>query len=187
MLVGGGTFRADDPRLTVRPLSEGEPVGPQPLACVLTSRLPQPDADFYLLRERPRQTVFLASPAAAASTTAKALRDMGVRVLSLGPSLHGGPDLTHMLRSMREELNCPYLLCEGGGHLALSLLEAGVVDEFRLHMAPLILGDADAQPLFSGRAPLSLDEALRMRVTGSHISGGDIHIELRPLQAVEEK
>ncbi len=187
VLVGGGTFRADDPRLTVRPINDGEPLGPQPLACVLTSRLPQPDADFYLLKERPQQTVFLASPAAAASTTAKALRDMGVRVLSLGPSLRGGPDLTHMLRTMREELDCPYLLCEGGGHLALSLLEAGVVDEFRLHMAPMIMGDADAQPLFSGRAPLSLDEALRMRVTGSHISGGDIHIELRPLQAVEEK
>lgn len=187
VLVGGGTFRADNPRLTVRPISEDETDCPQPLACVLTSRLPQPDADFYLLKERPAQTIFLASPAAAASTTAKALRDMGVRVLSLGPALRGGPDLTHMLRTLWEELHCPYLLCEGGGHLALSLLESGVVDEFRLHMAPMILGDEDAQPLFSGRAPLSLDEALRMRVMGTHISGGDIHIELRPLHPAEGK
>ncbi len=187
VLVGGGTFRADNPRLTVRPISEDEPDCPQPLACVLTSRLPQPDADFYLLKERPAQTIFLASPAAAASTTAKALRDMGIRVLSLGPALRGGPDLTHMLRTLWEELHCPYLLCEGGGHLALSLLESGVVDEFRLHMAPMILGDEDAHPLFSGRAPLSLDEALRMRVIGTHISGGDIHIELRPLQLAEGK
>ena len=44
----------------------------------------------------------------------------------------------------------------------LSLLEAGLVDDFRLHLAPMILGDEDALPLFSGRAPLSLDEALRM-------------------------
>ena len=187
MLVGGGTFRADNPRLTVRPLSDDEPDCRQPLACVLTSRLPQPDADFYLLKERPEQTVFLASPAAAASTTAKALRDIGVRVLSLGPALRGGPDLTHMLKALWEELHCPYLLCEGGGHLALSLLEAAVVDEFRLHMAPIILGDEDAHPLFSGRAPLSLDEALRMRVMGTHTSGGDIHIELRPLYATETK
>lgn len=187
VLVGGGTFRADNPRLTVRPISENEPDGPQPLACVLTSRLPQPDADFYLLKERPEQTIFLASPAAAASTTAKALRDMGVRVLSLGPALRGGPDLTHMLRTLWGELHCPYLLCEGGGHLALSLLESAVVDEFRLHMAPMILGDEDAHPLFSGRAPLSLDEALRMRVVGTHVSGGDIHIELRPLQLAEGK
>ena len=187
VLVGGGTFRADNPRLTVRPLNDDEPDCRQPLACVLTSRLPQPDADFYLLKERPEQTVFLASPAAAASTTAKALRDIGVRVLSLGPALRGGPDLTHMLKALWEELHCPYLLCEGGGHLALSLLEAAVVDEFRLHMAPIILGDEDAHPLFSGRAPLSLDEALRMRVMGTHTSGGDIHIELRPLYTAETK
>ena len=56
-----------------------------------------------------------------------------------------------------------------------------------MHMAPMILGDTDAQPLFSGRAPLSLDEALRMRVTDSHISGGDVHIELRPVHAVGKK
>ena len=64
ILVGGGTFRSDNPQLTVR----GENAGQQPLACVLTSRLPQPDADFHLLKDRPEQTVFMVSPAAAAST-----------------------------------------------------------------------------------------------------------------------
>ena len=69
VLIGGGTFRADDPRLTVH---EAGATAPQPLACVLTSRLPQPDADFHLLRHRPEQTIFMASPAAAASTTGTA-------------------------------------------------------------------------------------------------------------------
>ena len=183
VLIGGGTFRADNPRLTVR----GESPAPQPLACVLTSRLPQPDADFHLLKERPDQTVFMVSPAAAASTTAKALRDIGVRVLALGPGMKGdGPDFPGLLHAVWEELHCPYLLCEGGGHLALSLLEAALVDDFRLHLAPLILGDEDAIPLFSGRAPLSLDEALRMRVSSTHICGGDVHIHLRPLETAQE-
>lgn len=178
VLVGGGTFRTDNPRLTARDAEDG----PQPLACILTSRLPQPDADFHLLRERPQQTVFMVSPAAAASTTAKALRDMGVRVLALGPGTQGGPDFHGMLRAMREELNCPYVLCEGGGHLALSLLEAGLVDDFRLHLAPVILGDAEALPLFSGRAPLSLEEALRMRVCSARLCGGDVHLRLLPAE-----
>ena len=181
ILVGGGTFRTDNPQLTVR----GENAGAQPLACVLTSRLPQPDADFHLLKDRPEQTVFMVSPAAAASTTAKALRDIGVRVLALGPGMHGGPDFPNLLRTVWEELHCPYMLCEGGGHLALSLLEAGLVDDFRLHLAPMILGDEDALPLFSGRAPLSLEEALRMRVNNTHLCGDDIHIHLRPLDAAK--
>ena len=174
VLVGGGTFRADNPRLTARDVE----VTAQPLACILTSRLPQPDADFLLLKERPEQTIFLGSPAAAASTTAKALREIGVRVLALGPNIHGGPNFQGMLRVMFDDMHCPYVLCEGGGHLALSLLEADLVDDFHLHLAPMVLGDAEAIPLFSGRAPLSLDEALRMRVCDTHICGGDVHIRL---------
>ena len=46
VLIGGGTFRADNPALTARAV----PADRQPLACILTSRLPQPAADFHLLR-----------------------------------------------------------------------------------------------------------------------------------------
>lgn len=181
VLVGGGTFRADNPRLTAR---ADQSDAPQPLACVLTSRLPQPDADVHLLKERPQQTIFFASPAAAASTTAQALRQKGVRVLALGPGARGGPDFEGMFQTLWQEIQCPYVLCEGGGRLALTLLEAGYVDEFRLHLSPIILGDEDALPLFAGRAPMNLEEALRLRVKQIHLCGGDVHIQLRPM-AVE--
>lgn len=181
VLVGGGTFRTDNPRLTARDVDA--PV--QPLACILTSRLPQPDADVSLLRERPEQTVFMVSPAAAASTTAKALRDMGVRVLSLGPGTQGGPDFVGLFRVLHHDLHCPYVLCEGGGHLALSLLEAGLVDAFHLYLAPVILGDTRAVPLFAGRSPLSLEEALRMRLHSTSVCGGDVHLRLVPADPEE--
>lgn len=180
VLVGGGTFRADNPRLTARGDNADSP---QPLACLLTSRLPKPDADFHLLKERPEQTVFLASPAAAASTAAQALRQTGARVLALGPGPHGGPDFARMFRTLRQELGCPYVLCEGGGRLALALLEAGFVDEFRLHIAPMVLGDNEARPLFDGRAPQNLGEALRLRISRTSLCGDDIHMLLRPLWA----
>ena len=109
----------------------------------------------------------------------------GARYLTMARRLLESGRLPGLLRAVWEELHCPYLLCEGGGHLALSLLEAGLVDDFRLHLAPLILGDEDALPLFSGRAPLSLEEALRMRVSNTHLCGSDIHIHLRPLEAAK--
>ena len=105
---------------------------------------------------------------------------MGVRVLALGPGPQGGPDFPELFRALRRELGCPYVLCEGGGRLALALLEAGFVDEFHLHLAPMILGDSDARPLFAGRAPLNLDEALRLRVSRTGLCGNDVHILLRP-------
>ena len=71
------------------------------------------------------------------------------------------------------------MLCEGGGRLALSLLEQGLVDEFHLHLAPSILGDADATPVFSGRTADDMEDALRMRVMRTSVLDGDIHLYFR--------
>lgn len=180
VLIGGGTFRADNPQLTTR-TADADADAPHPLACVLTSRLPQPTSNYFLVQERPTETIFLATPAAAASPAAHALRDHGLRVWDLAPPPGGhGPDFRKLFARLRQELHCPYILCEGGGKLALSLLEAGLVDEFRLHMAPRILGDNSSRPLFDGRSPLHMSEALPLRITHHEICGPDLHITLRP-------
>ena len=178
VLIGGGTFRADNPLLTARTTDHNP--GENPLACILTSRLPRPGADFQLLVSRPDETVFFASPAASASTTAESLRKIGCRIYALGPDASGDPDFAAMLQIMRKELGCYYVLCEGGGKLALSLLEKCLADQFRLYLAPLILGDNEARPLFNGRNPLNLDEALKMRITDLRQFGEDVRITARP-------
>ena len=178
ILIGGGTFRGDNPALTYR-LDE-EKDAPQPLACVLTSRLPKADADFHLLTERPKDTVFFASPAATASTAAEALRKLGCRIFAVGPSRKGGPDFDKMFAEIKEDLHCPYVLCEGGGKLAFSLLRAGFIDEFHLHMAPIILGDNEATPLFNGNMPLSLEDGLSLRFCKTFIRDNNARLLLRP-------
>ncbi|MDR2075974.1 MAG: bifunctional diaminohydroxyphosphoribosylaminopyrimidine deaminase/5-amino-6-(5-phosphoribosylamino)uracil reductase RibD [Desulfovibrio sp.] len=186
VIIGGNTFYQDNPRLTSR--REGEPSS-QPLAVVVSSRLPEAGAARRLLRERPESTLFWTAAAAAASPRAKALRRLGVRVIGLGSDprteasctgARAGLNLAAGLAFLRRELGCFQVLCEGGGRLALSLLEKGLVHEFHLHLAPKILGDAEAVPLFSGRAPLLLNEALPLRILETRISGGDILITLRP-------
>jgi len=64
--------------------------------------------------------------------------------------------------------------------LGLALLEAGLVHEFELHLAPKVLGDNAARPLFDGRAPLRLEDALGLRVAATAPSGDDIIVTLRP-------
>lgn len=176
VLIGGGTFRADNPALTARTV----PTDRQPLACILTSRLPQPTADFQLLRDRPQDTVFFVSPAACASTVAHALGEKGVRVFSLGPGINGRPDFPALFKLLRQDLGCPYILCEGGGKLGTALLESGFVDEFHLHLSPRVLGDNEAAPLLQGRSPASMDEAIGLRVTDVRLCDGDVHLSLRP-------
>lgn len=181
VLIGGGTFRADNPRLTTRLAARlGQDVAdaPQPLACVLTSRLPALSADIALLRDRPEQTIFLTPPAVAASPTAYALRERAVRVWDIVPKGQR-VDVLAGLSRLREECGCRYVLCEGGAALGRSLLEAGLVDELRLHLAPCVLADNEARPLLDGRAPIRMDQALGLRITEHALCGGDLHVTLR--------
>jgi len=117
MMVGVGTVLADDPQLTVRD-ANGLPTGPQPLRVVLDShgrtprgaRLLDHDADTWL--------------ATVAETGA-------------GPD--GRVDPQVVLRRLFER-GRRHVLLEGGPTLAASLLDAGLVDEAIVYIAPTLLG-----------------------------------------------
>ncbi len=180
IVIGGSTFREDNPRLTVR-YPQGEE-GPQPLACIVTSRIPTVNLEHVILQERPQDVIFYSSPAGAASPTAKTLTELGAKVWSeplTDPKIRL-PSLDTLFKRLFSECNCPYILCEGGGKLALSLLEQGLVDEFHLHLAPRILGDNEARPLFDGKSPLDMSEALSLRIADYEMHGEDMHLMLRP-------
>ena len=104
VMVGGNTFRQDNPSLTCR-LSEppqetcsGAGLGlfpgagranlleaatrPQPLAVVVTACLPEATGDYHLLQTRAAQTIFLTSAAAAQTPAAEALRGLGAFVIA---------------------------------------------------------------------------------------------------------
>ena len=176
VLIGGNTLHTDNPLLTAR--LDG-PVERQPLAVAITSRLPAPET-LRLAQERPSETILFTTAAGAATPRALQLRERGIRVLGL-ERWKSGEDLTQILTYLRQEAGCPYVLCEGGGKLALSLLEAGLVDEFHMHIAPRVLGDNDARPLFDGRSPLELDEALPLRLVRMEPCGDDAHLLFRPV------
>ena len=89
-------------------------------------------------------------------------------------------DLGEGLTLLRQEFHCHYALCEGGGRLGLSMLEKGLARELHLHLAPKILGDNEATPLFDGRASMLMEEALQLRIMSVAASGGYIAIRLRP-------
>ena len=181
ILVGGNTLHPDNPLLTAR---LDDPVERQPLAVSISSRVPAPDS-LLLFKERPTETIFFTTASGAATPRAAQLRERGVRIRGLD-RWKSGEDLVQILEYLRQEAGCPYVLCEGGGRLGLSLLEAGLVDEFHLHIAPKVLGDNDARPLFDGRTPLELDEALSLRLVRMEPCGEDGHLIFRPVRACSQ-
>ncbi len=180
VMVGSNTLTADNPRLSAR-LHDDALAERQPLAVVLASRLPMSD-NLHLTSERVRETVYFTTASGAATPRAAVLRERGASVIGLDDwKSPTGKDISTALRWLRTEKQCRYVLCEGGGKLGLSLLEAGFVDELRLHFSPLVLGDAEARALFSGRSPLGLEEALRLRLVNTRLCGEDCLLTLRPL------
>ncbi len=142
ILTGVGTVLADDPslnvRLAARDLPGVEPEGPvrQPLRVVVDSRLRTPPTARMLGLPGTTLIACLApEPSHAAQT-----KDAGAQVLAT-PAGPGGVDLEYLLRYLaRQDIN--EVLIEAGTTLAGAALQAGLVDELVLYLAPHLMGDA---------------------------------------------
>jgi diaminohydroxyphosphoribosylaminopyrimidine deaminase/5-amino-6-(5-phosphoribosylamino)uracil reductase len=131
VVVGSGTARADDPRLTARAVG----VTRQPLRVVCDTLLRLPGT-LRLLR-RGRGTV-VACGSRAPVARQRALERRGVTVWRL-PSTGRGVSPRALLKRLARE-GCHDVLLEGGAALAASWLRAGVVDRIALFTAPRVLG-----------------------------------------------
>lgn len=130
VLVGAGTARADDPRLTAR-LPGGR--GRDPVRVVLDSRLELP-LDLRLFRQRSPAPTLVAH----VSGTSPVPPPRGVEYLRCR-ARRGRVDLADLLARLGRR-GVTNLLVEGGAEVARSLLEAGQVDRLVLFLAPKIAG-----------------------------------------------
>lgn len=180
VIVGGGTYRTDNPLLTCRLPDFG---GPQPLAVVVSRTLPDSGVDSNLLSARAGQTIFWTSVEESHSSRATRLGDLGVSVWGLplwakDPSW--GLDLGQGLRLLRRDRGCHYTLTEGGGHLACSMQHQGLVDELRIFQAMKVLGDEQARSAFAGRHVITMRDCWEFRPIEQRFLESDLYLRLRP-------
>ncbi len=178
VIVGGGTFRADNPQLTCRLPGYD---GPQPLAVIVSRTLPNPTQSANLLSSRPGQTIFWTTVAESRSVRATRLTELGATVWGL-PSLCTEPetlDLGEGMRLLRTDRGCHYALTEGGGHLAGSMQRQGLVDELRIFQAMKVLGDEEARSAFAGRKALSMQDCWEFRLIEQGFFETDLYLRLR--------
>jgi diaminohydroxyphosphoribosylaminopyrimidine deaminase/5-amino-6-(5-phosphoribosylamino)uracil reductase len=143
ILVGAGTARADDPRLTSRPRGGR---GHDPVRVVLDSRLSLPRT-LKLFRQRSAAPTWVAHVAGPPGRGAKrrveggALRRaQGERVERIRCQARGGQvDLPDLLRKLAGR-GITHLWVEGGAEVFGAFLAAQLVDRVVLFMAPKILG-----------------------------------------------
>ncbi len=149
VLVGAGTARADDPRLTTRLPGGG---GRDPIRVVLDSRLSLPRR-LRLFRQRSAAPTLVAHVRRAVPRLPP-----GVEPVRCAPRA-GRVDLADLLGKLAER-GVTSLLVEGGAAVATSFLEQGLVDELLLLLAPRLLGGGLSWA--AGRGPEAMADALRV-------------------------
>lgn len=138
VLVGAGTVRAEGygphrlhPDLAARRRADGRT---EPAAIVVVSRSLALDYDAPLFTEAQTPTVVLTCAAAPAERRAAAAA--AGRVVVAGDA---EVDLVAGVAALRDELGLVSLVCEGGPALNAALLEAGLVDELCVTVAPWLV------------------------------------------------
>jgi len=133
ILVGSGTARADDPRLTARTGARSA----QPLRVVVDSALRLPLSLRLYSRALAGGTV-VACTEEAPEKHACELTQRGVRVWRTA-SAGGRVNVRALARRLARE-GCHEVLLEGGPTLGSAFLRAGLVQRLVLHTAPRVLG-----------------------------------------------
>lgn len=169
VLVGGKTFRSDDPLLTAR-----VPGARDPVRVVLTSDL-SGAARSRMMGEGGEGTLFVCPKGVPARAVGR-LREAGARVLLL-PARGGRIGAGVFLAALGRE-GITSLLVEGGGETAGWLVSAGAVDRFVLFVAPLLLGEGVRS--LSGFAAAAPGKGRRLSYTSVRRMGEDLMITAEP-------
>jgi diaminohydroxyphosphoribosylaminopyrimidine deaminase/5-amino-6-(5-phosphoribosylamino)uracil reductase len=163
--VGLGTALADDPHLTVR---HGQPVRVPPARVVFDREARLPTTS-HLVRTLAEAPVWIVVAPEAADHAARARR---AALAALGVHLVPADTPAAALIALRRD-GVQHLLVEGGAGLAGRLLGTNSVDRLIIFQGSVILG-AGAVPAFSGLAPRTVAEALRLRTIARRTVGDDL-------------
>ncbi|MFN3197568.1 MAG: bifunctional diaminohydroxyphosphoribosylaminopyrimidine deaminase/5-amino-6-(5-phosphoribosylamino)uracil reductase RibD [Bradymonadia bacterium] len=163
VMIGAGTARSDDPRLTVR----GVP-GENPQRIVLDPALSlSPEAALL----GPQAIIFHGPGAEQSRVTA--LAATGTEMLQVDEVAPGRLDLDAVMGHLHQR-GLVSIMVEGGGVLHGSLLEAGLADEARIYIAPKIIGEG--RPVVALPSVATIPEGWQLDAPEISILGSDVKV-----------
>lgn len=156
ILIGVNTAISDNPKLTTRlPAELGIP-NRQPLRIILDSRGRAP-LDLHLFDSRlPGQTLVVTTQQSQ-SVWREQLQSQGVALSILPADQHGRIHLQSLMTDLYERhISC--LLVEGGMTILEQFFAAGLVDEVRAYLAPVVIGKLPRKLTFQCQEQQHLDD-----------------------------
>jgi diaminohydroxyphosphoribosylaminopyrimidine deaminase/5-amino-6-(5-phosphoribosylamino)uracil reductase len=173
VLVGIGTVKKDNPRLTVR-----EVKGPQPRRIILDPHL-RISEDSALLQNITISPVWIITSKNADSKRKTTLSSMGVKILTLTNSAppFGWEPILRLLGNN----GITSVLVEGGGNVFTGILRENLADRLIICISPKLLGN-NAFSSIGNLEISSLNEAINYRIIMQRRIGYDVWIELEPFK-----
>ncbi|MDR5901663.1 bifunctional diaminohydroxyphosphoribosylaminopyrimidine deaminase/5-amino-6-(5-phosphoribosylamino)uracil reductase RibD [Halomonas icarae] len=187
VLTGVESVIFDNSRLTVRAdqlgLDDAATIAArQPLRVIVDSHLRLPEAAACLTE--PGRTLVVAVEGAEEERVERLTR-AGAEVLTLPAGSEGRVDLEALLRHLAEVEQANEVLLETGATLAGAMLDAGLVDEMQLFVAPTLLG-GDARPLFQLAGIETMAHQRGLDILDIRAVGQDWRITARPKRRIKE-
>jgi diaminohydroxyphosphoribosylaminopyrimidine deaminase/5-amino-6-(5-phosphoribosylamino)uracil reductase len=113
-----------------------------------------------------------------------ALIKSGAEVLYL-PSPSGRLDLRRVMQILAQrEIN--EVLLEAGPTLSGAMLQAGLIDQLTIYIAPILMGDG-ARGLFHLPGLESMDQRVNLEIIDQRMVGGDWRITARVYESLNEE
>lgn len=179
VLTGMGTVLADDPMLTARDVRK---VRKTAIRVVADSDLDIPEDCALVRTARQVQTVVVCDKelAVAEIMREKRMRLTMAGVLIIGVSARSaGLDLRELLAELAKQCGVASVLVEAGPGLIGSMIDGDLIDELRVFVAPLMLGDEMARSAAAGRIAPSLSAAHRYELMRSKRIENDLEVVYR--------
>ena len=177
ILVGAGTLRADDPRLLVNPEDLREErirrgLSPDLMKVTLTRNGDlSPELKFFTTGSSEK---IVYCPERIANDLQQTLGNLATVVSFPG----GDVDPDFLLKDLYKR-GIRRLLVEGGESVHTLFLQAGLVDELRVAVAPFFIGDAEA-PRFVGIGEFPNDARHRMHLAAVEMLGDMAVLHFKP-------
>ncbi len=182
VLAGIGTVLADDPMLNARSVGRVRRVARR---VVIDSDLDIPlDSKLVATARQVPTTVICAQELLHVRLTEEKrnrLAVAGVEVLGVlgGAATAGWLDLRSALKLLVDRHDVTTVLVESGPGLLGSLMEAQLVQEAVVYVAPLLLGDELARGAATGRVAASLSSGIRFQLARQRRVGDDVELIYR--------
>ncbi|MCE9620403.1 MAG: bifunctional diaminohydroxyphosphoribosylaminopyrimidine deaminase/5-amino-6-(5-phosphoribosylamino)uracil reductase RibD [Planctomycetes bacterium] len=171
ILTGIGTVMHDDPQLTAR----GVRLRRNAIRVVIDPELVLPLTASLVRTARQFKTVVATLPKSFSerSEHRRALGDLGVGCMKQHSDFRG------LLAALRKEYGVHTVLVEAGGGLTGELLKERLIDEAWVFVGPKVVGDREAIHPARGLSPLTMDDAIPLRLLSVRRRGPDALLHYR--------